>query len=271
MKIGIYSGNHAAHIVRSAALFKSGLDRHAVPAVMFNDESNPPICDLYVMWAWRWPALLDRVRRKLSRAVIMELGFVGDRKNWIALGYDGLNGRAKFYTDNVPGDRLERYFPQLLRPWRQNPGGYALIMGQAPGDASLDGMNVQIWANDVVDQLRPLGVEARFRPHPVRLPEGQVMCKYAIGTLEEGLAGAAFVVTFNSNSGVDAVCAGVPTIAYDKGAMAWEMTSHCVDAPLVTPDRQRWAERLAYCQWKPDEIADGTAWDHVKQGLDDPI
>jgi hypothetical protein len=79
MKISIYSGTKVAHLVRSAALFKSGLDRHGVPAVMFHDETHPPICDLYVMWAWRWHAILDRVRRKLSRVVVMELGG-GDRR-----------------------------------------------------------------------------------------------------------------------------------------------------------------------------------------------
>jgi hypothetical protein len=31
----------------------------------------------------------------------------------------------------------------------------------------------------------------------------------------------------------------------------------------VTPDREAWARRMAFCQWEPDEIAAGEPWPHL--------
>ncbi len=31
------------------------------------------------------------------------------------------------------------------------------------------------------------------------------------------------------------------------------------------PERQAWVERLAMCHWNQDEIADGSAWQHMKK------
>jgi len=30
-----------------------------------------------------------------------------------------------------------------------------------------------------------------------------------------------------------------------------------------TPDRAQWACDLAYCQWQPQEMAEGMAWRHL--------
>jgi hypothetical protein len=81
------------------------------------------------------------------------------------------------------------------------------------------------------------------------------------GNLAEALAGAAFAVTWNSNSGVDAAMAGVPVVAMDEGSMAWPVAAHDLGAVPRLPERRPWAAQLAWCQWRPEEIADGTAWE----------
>jgi hypothetical protein len=117
--------------------------------------------------------------------------------------------------------------------------------------------------------LAARGHRVVFRPHPhprgewLRLPDVET----STGTLAEALDGAAFAVTCNSNSAVDAVLAGVPTVTLDYGAMAWDVTSHDLDQPIVTPDRDAWAAWLAGVQWSHDEIRSGTAWASVSRAM----
>jgi hypothetical protein len=44
------------------------------------------------------------------------------------------------------------------------------------------------------------------------------------GELADALSGAAVVVTYNSNTGVDALLAGKSVTAADKGSMIWGVT-----------------------------------------------
>jgi hypothetical protein len=69
-------------------------------------------------------------------------------------------------------------------------------------------------------------------------------------------------VTFNSNSAVDAVLAGVPAYVEDEGGMAFDVASHTV-GEIHRPDRAQWAHDLAYCQWTVDEMASGATWEHL--------
>ena len=70
------------------------------------------------------------------------------------------------------------------------------------------------------------------------------------------------VVTFNSNTGVEGVLAGVPTVTMDEGAMAYPVTGHKL-VDIVTPDRMAWAYALAWKQWRMEEMFSGVCWDVV--------
>jgi hypothetical protein len=83
------------------------------------------------------------------------------------------------------------------------------------------------------------------------------------GTLAEDLARAAVCVTWNSNAGVEAVLAGVPTVSMCKGSMAYDVTGHVIGDMLRLP-REDWAARLAWCQWLPEEIATGVPFWNFK-------
>jgi hypothetical protein len=108
-----------------------------------------------------------------------------------------------------------------------------------------------------------------FRPHPVEIerrgaaaaiPAGRRLAMKN-GTLEEALAGAAAVAAYNSNSLTDAALAGVPCLAGDVGAMAWPVVGRgLLDVPALET-RSSWSARLAWCQWRDEEIADGSAWE----------
>lgn len=190
----------------------------------------------------------------------MERGYLGDRFAWTSIAWNGLNGRGTFpgYPDD--STRFAENFE--MKPWKHD-GDYVLMMGQVPGDASLRGRDLMPWYVDTAMKAQnAYEMPVKFRQHPQAARRGHRQSpKYtdpSIGDLSEALNGAAICVTFNSNSGVDAVLAGVPTVVADEGSMAWDVAAHRV-GDIARPDRQAWANRLAWKQWTMQEIASGAA------------
>lgn len=269
MKIHIYAREMRTEsgVAKQLVAFTKGLERHGLqPEVRLPGHAAP--CDLAVCWGVKRRPEMDSGRR----ALILERGYLGDRLNvWTSAGYDGLNGFADFLNAGKGPERFnEHYGPDFLKPWRESPkGNLVVIMGQVRGDASLRGMNIDMWYRQVAERLQRCGHRVGFRPHPLfksAVPNAKVIPLE--GTLEEALARAKWVVTYNSNSGVNAVVAGVPTVTCDRGSMAWTVSGHDPAVPPPIPDRAAWAARMAWAQWKMDELESGAAWEHLRPGMD---
>lgn len=261
---------HAAHQIETAKALAAGMAAHGDTAEIFAADADfmaRTDFDAVCVWGWR----RGQVFRDLGFDVlVMERAYVEDRFTWISLGWNGLNGKARWPDQDSP-QRWQQNFSHLLREWRTPAADsprYALLLGQVPSDSACRSINLESWLTGVARRLRSTGRHVLFRPHPkapyVKVP-GAVVSPGR--SLADDLAVAEFAVTFNSNSGVDAVLAGVPTVAYDRGSMAWDVTSHSVDDSLVRPDRSAWAHRLAWRQWLPAEIAAGVAWPAVRGAL----
>lgn len=269
MRVNLYARQMHSEVGVSKQLvaFSKGLERHGIQAEV-KLPGHAEKCDLAVCWGVkRRPEMLSG-----RRALILERGYFGDRMNvWTSAGYDGLNGFADFLNHGKDSARFDaNYGPDFLKPWRASPkGNLVVIMGQVRGDASLRGMNIELWYRQVAERLQRCGHRVGFRAHPLfRSAIPNAKCIALTGTLEEALARAKWVVTYNSNSGVEAVVAGVPTVACDPGSMAWPMTGHDPAAEPPRPDRTAWAARMAWAQWTMEELANGDAWDHLKAGMD---
>lgn len=245
-----------------AEWMKQGAERHGL-SVIIEPYREKVRTKLVACWGWRKGMQL---RQNGHKVLVMERGYLGDRFFYTALGWNGLNNRADFRNGDVPADRWERLFRDTMKPWKQG-GDYALLMGQVRGDMSLGGRDLGGWYAETAQRMeKQYGLPVRFRPHPVSVKRGDVKCppraKLIDGSLQDAFAGAAVVVTFNSNSATDAVMAGVPTVTIDEGAMAWPVTAHVI-GQTHKPDREDWGRKLAYCQWTPDEIRSGEAWAHI--------
>lgn len=125
-----------------------------------------------------------------------------------------------------------------------DPQGYTLLCVQTTGDAShgLSQEGLQQWVNEQKAKHSQNG-ELLIRPHPLQehLTYGMPVCPAP--TLEAALAGARLVITGNSNTGHEALMAGVPVLATIPGA-AWAGLSS-----TTLPSR---AARLAHfrrCAW----------------------
>lgn len=215
------------------------------------------------MWGIKKQRVIDF--HGMDNLLVLERGYVGDRFFWTSFGWGGLNGRADFHNSGMPGDRWGKHFAECMKPWRgHHDGDYVLIMGQVPNDAAVKKhVNFMAWVDMVVRGLKRRGEKPVFRPHPMSTHLTTSQCRTIGGTLEDAFARAKWVVTFNSNSAVDAVLAGVPAVSVDRGSMAWAVTGR---DPLSAPDmppRDQWAYNLAYTQWSPEELRSGEALEHV--------
>lgn len=252
-------GEISQHVLAAAEGFK----RHGLKPNMLQVGQAQP-CDLAVCWGVKKKAEMASGRR----CMVLERGYVGDRLGkWTSCGFDGLNGRADFRNAGMDSSRWDALLAQHMEPWFDGGGEYVLVMGQVAGDAALQGVNIDAWAVQVMRQIQARGLPVRFRPHPLGLNGRTSAFPQANGTLQEALERAMWVVTFNSNSGVDSVLAGVPTVAMDRGSMAWGVTGRIPHLQPPTPDRDVWAAEIAWTQWTLEEIRKGDAWDHLRGGL----
>jgi hypothetical protein len=248
----------------------SGINRYGDSAQVFIHENdmvgfNP---DVVCCWGLRRMSRL-RQHHGFKRVLILERGYLGDRFTWSSLGWNGLNGYAEHPPCLDAGERFTKHFGHLLKPWKTNNDGYVLLMGQVPSDAALLHVNFVDMMTAVAVQLRELGHDVRFRPHPSASGIQIQGASWLGGNLDEALAGAKAVVTVNSNSSVDAVLAGIPCVTLDRGTMSWDVTSHDLTNLVVTPDRTQWANQLAWCQWSPEELSSGAAWEVLRASMPD--
>ena len=218
-----------------------------------------------------WPRgeIIRKQEKHGGRVIVLETGYVnrGDGpENHYAAGWDGLNGRADFRNVGMRADRWD-LLGRELRPWKRD-GSLVVICGQVPWDAACQHHDHLGWCQATVAKLGRDGFPVVFRPHPLAPGVNYgVRCEISTRPLEEDLAEARCVVTFNSNCAVDAVIAGVPAISMDVGSMAFSVTGHSLEdiENPPKPEREQWAWDLAHCQWLPAEMRQGLAWKHLSR------
>lgn len=242
----------------------AGLESRGVPTLVYDRcAAVPDAVKQVACWGWHGGAGL---RRAGHDVLVMERGYIGDRFSWTSLGWNGLNGRADAPTP-VDGRRFWHHFGHQLRPW--NPrGDYVLLIGQVPGDAALNGRSLLSWYEEAARNAHDVfGLPVRFRPHPQAImrnfAENVRGAPRIDDPLTTALDRARAVITWNSNTAVEAILAGKPTIAVDAGSMAWAVASHQIVDDPKEPDRVTWASHLAWRQWTLDEIRSGLALEVV--------
>jgi len=267
MKVNIMPCRFPINSQQWPYLMQCGVEKHgdSVRVSMRPDNS-----DCHIFWGLKRRHGMQALGLKKT-CLIIERAYLnnelGDRFKWAALGFNGLNGLADFKNENVPPDRWEKYFKHTVKPWRGG-GDYALVIGQLPGDASLYGMDAYKWAQKTIIEAKKIYKNVMFRPHPShKQPKALEGADFQKGTLEDALKGAKVVITYSSNAAVDAVMNGIPAVSFHPGSMAYEVTTHSLNEPLITPDLNDWGRKIAYAQWLPSELKDGTAWAHFRKHI----
>lgn len=254
----IRTDERLTHQVYWGKEFGNGLRKHGwqVEIIDRNRQREIPKCNLLVLWGIRNQDAIKLQKGRSDEVCILERGYIGDRFVWSSVSFGGgLNGRGRFHGPLEDPRRWQKHFSHLMKDWEGKPNGYALIMGQVPGDTAVANVDLNAFYKLAANAMAKQGMETRFREHPRFHNKPR--------PIADDLAGAQCVVTWNSNSGVESVLNGIPVIAMDIGSMAWEVAGHEF-APPPKPDRTEWAHAIAWKQWTKDEMASGYCWEMIK-------
>jgi hypothetical protein len=228
-----------------------------------------------VVFTWSWGKAMI-VRQKNPTAIIccLDHGYTSKRAQYINTGWSvpsmpcGLNGFAEhaWVADGGTRARAMGLYDELA-PVRETPLGRALLLGQVYGDAMIV---TQIrdygeWLREMSQKLQDLGYSVTFRPHPVMVRRGQAHAYGNLGRLtgnrdlRADLSEADIAVALNSNGLVEAYMAGVRPWAYNGGTMLGPILE---GTTVKFQYREPWLNRLAWAQWTPEELEDGTWYTH---------
>jgi len=268
VRIAVYRGSLSHHKF-SADKFIEGLKKHGQDYEVW-DLTTRGYCDLLVTWGLR---NIDRFEGMYSNFLLIEAAYLQPRIDekswplWYSLGFNGLNGRGTYLNEDKDSYRFNKHFDDgRVRPYRDE-GEFILVAMQVPGDASL--RHYKGSYDSIIKEIeKATETPVKVRPHPkgtfsiedrTKLVSNQV-------PLERQLNLVKALVTINSNSGVDSLVYGVPVLNLDPGSMCWElaMKSYSELNNPPKPDRTQWLNNLAWCQWLPEEVAAGEAWEHLK-------
>ena len=236
--------------------------------------------DIAICWNTRQ---MDKLKRyaKIKDFLIFENAYLnniqGKDKEWVSLGWNGLNGRADFCNENSPNDRWKKHFDDG-RLLKYSNGEYILIPLQIKGDQSLRFVDNKLTYQWICEEIRKYtDLPIVIKDHPTR-PGSQpkvvsvpnVRYLNLRHPIEEVIKNAKVVVTINSNAGVDAILGGKPVVSLDEGSMVWDISDHDFTKLNVPTwyDRDQWCNNIAYAQWHPDELRSGEAWDHLKKRVE---
>lgn len=170
-------------------------------------------------------------------------------------GADG--GQYRWHVDtfqmasirDVPDDRWKALETPLW-PWAKD--GRHIVVAE-PSLTYQRFHNIEGWTARTVDALKGL----TDRPLVIRDKEMQ----RAGRLLRHDLKGAHCLVTHASNAATEAVIMGCPVFVHpDSAAVHVGKTDLAEIESPVYPDRQPWANSLAYSQFSESELCDGTLW-----------
>lgn len=156
-------------------------------------------------------------------------------------------------TANTDGARFGRLLHPVY-PWKRS-GSHVLVC--PPGDVfarAIGGVTADVWLGQTLATLR----QHTDRPIRVRLKPS----KSSKGPpLSSDLDGAHALVTYMSNTAVEAVMYGVPVFVSKLSAAACmgQTDLRFIETPRYPEDRMRWGAALANNQWTLDEIRRGLA------------
>ena len=267
------------------ALLKSM--QQAGDTVLVNRDDGD--CDVAVIWSVLWQGRMakyrqiwDTYRNKNKPVVVVEVGGIKRNETW-KIGINGINREADFANDIVDGERWKK-FNIDLKPWRQT-GEDIIICGQHTSSHQWrNNPSMSEWFEKQIIGIRKYTDKPiTIRPHPrnqvtmdvkkyknVRIVRPQPdRSTYDDTDLAERLKTAWAVVSHSSNPAMTAVFSGVP-VYVSEASLSHEVgnkTFENINDPHM-PDRQQWANKLAYTEWWIEEIQQGQPWQRIKKQLE---
>lgn len=206
------------------------------------ESSCPVSADLVIQWGFKQTVGLMSAIAFGIPYVIIDLGYWGNRYKNFSVSFNGFHGTSA--RDDLVSGRSPRARPRV-QDWRSGKGENVLVVGQMPNDQSLRGQDIDAWMGRTAPAAaQAFGKPVIKRPHPKMLNPWEP----SLPPIADALKDAYCCVTWTSTAALDAVVAGVPTVAMHKGNIAYPVCAH--DFTLRTPDgREEWLHELSWRQW----------------------
>jgi hypothetical protein len=284
MKISVYTKFGPNNSKRVFDAFIESL-KNAGDEVQLNEDKNS---DVVVIWSVLWQGRMlgykkiwDECQLKNKPVIVLEVGGI-KRNETFKVGINGINREADFANQTVDDKRWKKLNIEL-KPW-QSTGDTIIICGQHHRSHQWrNNPSMNVWVEQQINEIRKYtNRPILIRPHP-RNPIGLDTTKWKdvsykqpqrdYNTIDdtdfkETLKHTWAVVNHSSNPAMMAVFNGIPifvseqSLCYDVG----NFSLADINNPKM-PDRQNWANKLAYTEWWPIEIAQGKPWERIKKRL----
>lgn len=200
----------------------------------------------------------------------IDTGYIGNmqkRKDWHRIVPNGMQ-HSKINWD-MPADRFNNIAttkPYLEFPgWKKN-GRNILVVTPSEKPCKFYGINRDKWVQDTIEQIK----QHTDRPIIVRdktIRRDRVGSGSIYHQLDEDKIYA--VVTYNSIAATEAIGYGVPcfTLAPNAADYFCEKDLNKIESPKYSDPMRvhKWQHWIAYCQYLPREMANGTALRIIKE------
>lgn len=232
---------------------------------MRRDAPLPKDVDLLLSWRFRQSEELEDNLRDGMVMCCFDLGYFDDTKfERFSISINGVHGMSMHVP--LPSAAPPRPHPPI-RPWKTEGQFIQIIspgwlhdtrMRAAASDLPTGWMN---WAVDAAIEV--FGKPAKIRPHPRGLAPGEKPPPPLEDTFEETYVS----VSYGSNTAIQTVFAGVPTVVQNKRCPAYCMSSQTMS--IVQPDRQQWAHELSYREYDMRDDAElAKATRYIQRGYE---
>ena len=275
MIFGLFKENGALNSIPVFSAFEQGAQ-----CLGHTTHDNDLNADVAVIWSVLWygrmaknKAVWDHFTKQGKPVIVLEVGVLKRNTTWkVAVG--GINNEAYFgHTTNNDNSRLKALGIEICN-WKDTKDDKSIIIcGQHQASHQWRNMPpISDWISNTIQEIRQHSdrrIKVRCHPrYPFNL---NIIATNIIKSIpkridivqdfydfDSELLTAHCVVNWSSNPAIEAVLAGVPVFT-GPDSLAHAVANHSFDTieMPIKPNRQQWANDLAYTEWAVDEIAKG--------------
>jgi len=208
-------------------------------------------------------------KKNNNKILILELGFI-NRDLYYSVGFNNSLGNGYYGDIDVNDNSRSLKLNYKLENYKDNKDGHILICGQIPTDCQVNGINYYDFIHKLILDIQKISTKRIIlRNHPKLKRKNQLWkLKYnnfeisQNKDLKDDFNRAVCIVSYNSNSLLDALLYGLPIICLNDKSIVHNLANHTIDSinELKYPSKEEIQQILNYisfCQWNKEEIEEG--------------
>jgi hypothetical protein len=240
--------------------------------------------DMVLLWSQLWAGrmksnqeIYQEYTAKQRPVIVVDVGAIKRNFTWRI----SVNGTARLAGLGHDCSRRKKLGIEL-KPWRHH-GQDVIIAMQRPDSHQWRGMpDPEKWLTDTVKTIRDHSARIiRVRAHPrfpinwqcpgvqIELPV-KIPNTYDDYDFDQSILGAWAVINWNSTPGIISALHGLPVFVGNSSLAApvANLDFNMIETPHM-PDREQWANDLAWTEWTLEEIRQGIPQAYILQRIND--